>query len=61
MLHDASVLQPIPDASRPGHSLATLTLTTCNPKYSATQRIVVHAVLTDQRPKTAGLPTALVR
>jgi sortase A len=34
---EVSVLDPTPDAS--------LTLTTCNPKYSASQRLVVKAVL----------------
>ena len=28
----------------------TLTLTTCNPRYSASQRLVVHAALVAQRP-----------
>jgi sortase A len=40
-----SVLNPTPDPSRPGHYLATLTLTTCNPKYSAAQRLIVQAEL----------------
>ncbi|HLX87594.1 MAG TPA: class E sortase, partial [Acidimicrobiales bacterium] len=35
---DVSVLQPTP--------LPELTLTTCNPRYSATQRLVVRALLT---------------
>ena len=43
--NDAAVLEPIPDPSRPGHELATLTLTTCNPKYSAAQRLIVRANL----------------
>ena len=38
-----------------GQELATLTLTTCNPKYSASQRLVVKARLTD--PPLPG-PTA---
>ncbi len=36
-----------------------LTLTTCNPKYSATQRLIVHALLESALPKTAGDPPAL--
>ena len=39
------VLEPLPDPSRPGHSLATLTLTTCNPKFSAAERLLVQATL----------------
>lgn len=41
---DVSVLQPTPDPKRPGENIATLTLTTCNPKYSAAQRLVVRAM-----------------
>jgi sortase A len=39
------VLDPTPDPARPGHNLATLTLTTCNPKYSAAERLIVKAQL----------------
>lgn len=33
--------------------LATLTLTTCHPKYSARQRLIVHAVLVDEPDRSA--------
>jgi sortase A len=36
-----------------------LTLTTCNPKYSAKQRLIVHALLDSSSPKSAGDPPAL--
>jgi sortase A len=39
------VLLPRPNPARPGRSLATLTLTTCNPKYSAAERLIVTASL----------------
>jgi sortase A len=42
---EVSVLDPTPDPARPGHNLATLTLTTCNPKYSAEQRLIIKAQL----------------
>jgi sortase A len=42
---EVSVLDPTPDPARPGHQLATLTLTTCNPKYSAEQRLIIKAQL----------------
>jgi sortase A len=42
---DGSVLDPQPDAGRPGENVATLTLTTCNPKYSAAERLIVQASL----------------
>jgi sortase A len=40
---DRDVLLPTPGTD--GSSLATLTLTTCNPKYSAAQRLIVKASL----------------
>lgn len=43
--NEGSVLVPEPDPTRPGHNLATLTLTTCNPKYSAAERLIVQASL----------------
>jgi len=50
--NEVSVLDPIPDPARAGHDLAMLTLTTCNPKYSAAQRLIVQArlVATPRRP-----------
>jgi sortase A len=42
---EISVLDPSPDPARPGHLMATLTLTTCNPKYSAEQRLIIRAQL----------------
>jgi sortase A len=42
---EVSVLDPSPDPARPGHQLSTLTLTTCNPKYSAEQRLIIRARL----------------
>jgi len=48
----------------PGDPTATptrrlLTMTTCNPKYSARQRLIVLAELTASDPKSAGPPAAL--
>ena len=58
---DVSVSYPVPD--QPNFNLAptqrVLTFTSCNPRYSAAQRIVIHALLTDSIPKSAGLPAAL--
>jgi sortase A len=58
---DTSVAYPVPD--QPNPSLAptqrVLTFTSCNPRYSASQRIVIHALLTASMPKSAGLPQAL--
>ncbi|MBJ7452797.1 MAG: class E sortase, partial [Blastococcus sp.] len=39
------VIAPTPDAAASAPSGAYLTLTTCHPRYSARQRLVVHARL----------------
>ncbi len=53
------VVLPVPGrpARRPTERL--LTFTTCHPKYSAEQRLVLHAALTAQQPKSEGQPAAL--
>jgi sortase A len=51
------VLDPTPDPARPGHMLSTLTLTTCNPKYSAEQRLVIKATLQLPEGQVALPPT----
>jgi len=42
---EVSVIAPTPGAADPALTGAYLTLTTCHPKYSARQRLIVHAVL----------------
>jgi sortase A len=42
---DVAVIAPTPDAAGSGPSGQYLTLTTCHPKFSARQRLVIHAVL----------------
>ncbi|MDQ1697732.1 MAG: sortase [Frankiaceae bacterium] len=59
---DVAVAFAVPDqpdaAAKP--RLKLLTFTSCNPKYQAVQRIVVHAKLTEARLKTLGPPSSLV-
>lgn len=52
---DVAVIDPTPvDPDDPDEgNLATLTLTTCNPKYSAAQRLVIQA---DLEPEQEALP-----
>ena len=61
---------PVPDASRSGEAPAEqvergepgerlLTLTTCHPRWSSEQRMIVHASLVEERPHAAGSPPAL--
>jgi sortase A len=47
------VLEPTVDP-RTGQQLATLTLTTCDPKYRATERLVAKAQLTDRQTPLPG-------
>jgi len=55
---EVTVLDPTPDPARSGHQLATLTLTTCNPKYSAAERLIIKAQLVLPKGQTAPLPAA---
>jgi sortase A len=50
------VLEPTENADVPGTNLATLTLTTCNPKYSAAERLVVRATWAPES-EASPLPT----
>ncbi|WP_157530071.1 class E sortase [Microtetraspora niveoalba] len=47
------VIEPVPGhpAERPTRAL--ITLTTCNPKYSAAERLIVHGVLADREDRRA--------
>ena len=50
-----SVIAPIPGrpdvAASVGQRAALMTLTTCHPRFSDKQRLIVHAVLDHQIPK----------
>jgi sortase A len=58
---DVKVAYAVPDQPDPNKkpSLKLLTFTSCNPKYSAAQRYVVHAELVLVQPKSEGPPQAL--
>lgn len=60
---DGDVIAPVPGdlaATPPADQQARLlTLTTCTPKFSASQRLIIHAVLVRSTPKTAGPPPEL--
>lgn len=57
------VVAPLPGVTAAGPAgpelERILTLTTCHPLFSNTERLIVHAVLTDTTPTSAGLPDAL--
>jgi sortase (surface protein transpeptidase) len=53
---DVAVIAPTPGAADPTATGAYLTLTTCHPKYSAQQRMIVHAVLDGAPVSKADAP-----
>jgi sortase A len=53
------VTYPVPGDRTAVPTKKLLTLTTCNPKYSASQRLIVHALLVSSLPKSLGDPPAL--
>jgi sortase A len=54
---DVAVISPTPGAAAAAAPTgAYLTLTTCHPKYSARQRLIVHAVLDGSPVSKAGSP-----
>lgn len=56
---DVPVTYPVPDHPGAKATGRLLTLTTCNPRYSASHRLVIHAVLASSQPLSAGDPPAL--
>lgn len=56
-----SVLLPVPDRPGVGATVATLTMTSCEPEYSARQRYVVHAELDRKYPRSHGIPPEVLR
>ena len=55
----SEVTLPVPGKPTATPTRRLLTLTTCNPKYSARTRLIVLAELTAADPKSAGPPAAL--
>lgn len=55
----SEVLLPVPGQPDAQPTQRLLTLTTCHPRYSAKQRLIVHAHLTAQQDKTQGQTQAL--
>ncbi|MDT7547391.1 MAG: sortase [Actinomycetota bacterium] len=53
------VTYPVPGQRGAIPTKRLLTLTTCNPKYSARQRLIVNALFESSRAKSAGDPPAL--
>lgn len=57
---NTSVIQPVPAGSgftKPGRYI---TLTTCTPEFTSTNRMIVWGKLVDEQPRSEGKPDALV-
>jgi sortase A len=52
---DVNVILPVPDHQGTAPTTALLTLTTCTPKFSATDRMIVHGSLTRTIPRQGDL------
>jgi sortase A len=54
------VIEPVPGHPGAVPVVAAMTLTSCNPRYSAAERYVVHAALSATYPRGAGLPASVL-
>jgi sortase A len=54
------VIDPVPGKPNAEPSERLLTLTTCNPRWASTERLIVFGHLEERRPKSDGPPPALV-
>jgi sortase A len=56
---ETDVIDPVPHHPGATPTKRLITLTTCDPWYSATHRLIVHGVLTSTQPRGHGRPAAL--
>jgi sortase A len=56
---DVWVIDPVPGRPKATPTQPLLTLTTCNPRWASTERLIVFSHLEETTPKTAGPPAAL--
>ena len=54
---DVEVIGPVPGQPGATPTEALITLTSCHPKYSATQRFVVHGRLVESIPRAQWVPS----
>ena len=56
---DLAVIAPVPGHPGVRPARAEITLTTCDPEFSASHRLVVHGLLAARRPRLGGPPAVL--
>jgi sortase A len=54
-----SVLDPVPEQAGVAPTDRVLTMTSCNPEFSASERIVAYSVFESWQPTSAGAPAAI--
>jgi sortase A len=57
---NTSVLRPIPVGSGFTKAGRYITLTTCTPEFTSTNRLIVWGKMVDERPRSKGKPDALL-
>jgi sortase A len=58
---DTWVIDPVPGRPDAEPTERLITLTTCNPRWASTQRLIIFGHLESRRPKADGPPPQLVR
>lgn len=58
---DTWVVDPVPGRPDAEPTRRLLTLTTCNPRWASTERLIVFGHLEERRPKSDGAPPVLQR
>jgi sortase A len=57
--NDVGVIEPVPGKPKQVPTRQLITLTTCNPRWASTQRLIVFGHLTATQPTADGRPAAL--
>lgn len=57
---DIWVIDPVPGKPNAEPTEALLTLTTCNPRWASTERLIIFTSLESEQAKSAGRPASLV-
>lgn len=58
---DVWVIEPVPGKPDEKPTRRLITLTTCNPRWASTQRLIVFGHLQAKQPTSEGIPTALTK
>jgi sortase A len=56
---DLAVVAPVPGVPGAAPTQRLITLTTCNPWWASTQRMIVSGTLIGEQPRSAGEPLSM--